>query len=342
MESTQARLRLLQGLKNILEQKPEALLNAIERACAENPWFTPDSYQQMMASICDHFLDQEKLANFISLYPALQESKISYDVGLVMAGNLPLVGFHDVLCTFLTGHRSQLKLADKDQVVWPTILNLWYNLEPRLKEWIRVVDRLVNFEAVIATGSNQSARYFQLYFGRYPHLIRHNRSSLAILTGEETDEELTALGEDIFSYYGLGCRNVSSILVPKGYPIKKLLEHWKNYDYVIDNHKYKHNFDYHLATLIINNIQYFENGFIIVQENPQLASKVAVLHYQIYDNEVDLSKLLMEHEIQIQAVVSKSPYTGWTHHYFGTCQQPALNDYADRVDTMEFLLKLSK
>ncbi len=340
MLTLEQRIESLGVLGRIIKLNPKALSAAVSKACAENPWFTQEGYYFMLSAINEHFLDPEKLHSFAHSYPELNKQHTSKWVGLVMAGNLPLVGFHDVLCVFLAGHRCQIKLTEKDQWVWPVLLELWIEAYPVIKEYVCFEERLSGFEAVIATGSNLSARYFNKYFGHYPHLIRQNRNSIAVLTGKESADELELLGKDIFSFLGLGCRNVSSLFLPREFDIKQLFGCWDSFDYVINNHKYKHNFDYHLATLIINNLPYIENGFVILHPNPQLASRVAVVHYQMYENLPDVLTMLSHQELQIQVIVSQKPLPGWKHVYFGTSQKPELNDFADRVDTMAFLLQL--
>lgn len=340
MLTLQQRIESLVVLGKIIRLYPKALSDAVNKACMENPWFTQEGYGYMLSAIEENFLNQEKLDNFAQSYPGLASYRTSKRVGLIMAGNLPLVGFHDLLCVILAGHRCQIKQAEKDQWVWPVLVHLWKNDYPALIDYIGFEERLSGFDAVIATGSNLSSRYFHKYFGQYPHLIRQNRNSLALLTGDESSVELELLGQDIFAFYGLGCRNVSSLILPLGFDIKQLLDCWRPYDYVINNHKYKHNFDYHLATLIINNLPYHENGFVILQPNSQLASKVAMVHYQTYDNLSETLAFLSNQDQLIQVIVSQKKLPGWKHVYFGTSQQPELNDFADRVDTLAFLLQL--
>ena len=253
-----------------------------------------------------------------------------------MAGNIPLVGFHDFLCVLLSGNNVLAKLSSNDKVLLPYLSNYLIQQEPSLAARIAFTEgKMEGFDAVIATGSNNTSRYFEYYFGKKPNIIRKNRNSIAILTGKESTEELTALGEDIFRYYGLGCRNVSKIYVPKGYDFEPFFNAIFSYKDIVDQHKYANNYDYNKAVYLMSNFKILDNGFLILKEDDGQASPISVLFYAYYDAEETLEQELNAQEEQIQCIVSKKGGIG-----FGETQKPKLHDYADGVDTMEFLLKL--
>ena len=257
-----------------------------------------------------------------------------------MAGNLPLVGFHDLLCVFITGHRAQVKLSEKDPYLLPHLLNLLGAIDAEAAQSIQLVDKLRGFDAVIATGSDNSARYFEAYFGKYPHIIRRNRNGLAALHGDELEEDLHLLGKDIFTYFGLGCRNVSKIYVPRDYPFEPLLKALHEYRDIILNHKYKHNFDYQYALLVLNKEPFRNTGSLILREDASTASPVATLHYSYYADVQDLEQDLDARQEGIQCLVAPQGWLSRPVLPFGQTQHPELWDYADGVDTMSFLLSL--
>lgn len=250
-----------------------------------------------------------------------------------MAGNIPLVGFHDFLCGFVSGHELFLKLSSKDEVLLKHLIEKLYSWHPELENEIHIADNLKNCDAYIATGSNNTARYFEQYFGKYPNIIRRNRTSVAILEGDETEDELNALAKDVFTYYGLGCRNVTQVCVPKGYQFDKLLDVFAEDKDLIHHHKYKNNFDYHLAIYLLNKVPCLTNDMVLLVENELPFSAVSVLHYRYY---TDMKALVKELEASndIQTIVGR----GFTP--FGTSQQPSLSEYADGADTMKFLSEL--
>mgnify|MGYP000308056040 CR=1 FL=1 len=262
-------------------------------------------------------------------------------VALIMAGNIPLVGFHDWLCVFVAGQRSKVKLSDKDKRLLPLLVKKmgeWMHESWAYTEFLGEDDRLANFDSVIATGSNNTARYFEQYFGKYPHIIRRNRNAVAVLSGMETAEELHALGQDIFSYFGLGCRNVSKIYVPHGYHFDTLLEALHEYREIIHHDKYKNNFDYNFTLYIMNGVPHKNNGCLLLKEDTTLQARIASVHYEYYDELQDLDALLAEKRDEIQCVVGKIKVNGFTVLPFGESQKPTLNDYPDGVDVMRFLM----
>jgi len=252
-----------------------------------------------------------------------------------MAGNIPLVGFHDFLSVLITGNKVLAKLSSNDTVLLPFLAKKLIEIEPGFAELIEFTEeRLSNFDAVIATGSNNTARYFEYYFGKYPSIIRKNRNSVAILTGNETPEQLDALAEDIFRYFGLGCRNVSKLFLPKDYnfdPFFNAMYGWKE---IINNNKYINNYDYNKAVYLMSNIELLDNEFLLLKEDNGFSSPISVVFYQYYESEDELRKYLSENKEHIQAIVSEKDIP------FGAAQKPQLWDYADGVDTVSFLLNL--
>lgn len=254
-------------------------------------------------------------------------------IGIVMAGNIPLAGFHDFLAAFISGHRQIIKPSSKDTHLIYTIVEKLKEWEPETANYIAFSEQLKNCDAYIATGSNNSARYFDYYFAKYPHIIRRNRTSAAILTGNESTAELEQLADDVYLYFGLGCRNVTKIYVPRNYDFIPLLEAFKKYNRLFDNHKYKNNYDYQLAIMIINKIYYMTNGSILLREDPSLFSPISQLNYEFYDDVYQVKNSLQNNN-DIQCVV------GTEFIPFGQAQKPALSDYADKANTLKFLTDL--
>ncbi|PUZ22556.1 hypothetical protein GA0116948_109155 [Chitinophaga costaii] len=297
------------------------------RAGQANGWFTPAFTNLAIQNICRYFLQAHKLEPWLAPYP---ETKTPKTVGIVAAGNIPLVSFHDWLCGFVSGHRVRIKLSAKDNILLPHILSKMEEWYPTLAGQTTVAEMLKDCDAYIATGSNNSSRYFHYYFGRYPHIIRRNRTSVAVLTGRETVQELELLSDDILQYFGLGCRNVTKIYVPRGYHFEPLIQSLQRFNDLSELHKYKNNYDYNLALLLLNNTPYMSSGSLLLQEQESVFSAVSVLHYQYYDDPTVLQALLAVNE-DLQCVVGE----GYTP--FGAAQHPQLDDYADGVDTMAFL-----
>jgi len=318
----------------------EFLEALMQRTAHHNPWFTVENQRRAVEAIAREYLQREALEGWLAPY-GLPEENTPRTVGLVLAGNIPLVGFHDVLCVFVAGHRAKIKLSEKDPYLLPHLLGLLERFQPGAKDCFEVVEQLKGFDAVIATGSNNSARYFEAYFGRYPHIIRRNRNAVAVLRGDETDAELLALGNDVFQYFGLGCRNVSKVFVPQDYDLDRLLEAFEAYREVILHEKYKNNFDYNLATAILNREEHRHNGCLILKPAPALPSRIATLHYEPYESVEHLVPVLQSLQDQIQCIVARDGTLPLPTVPFGRAQQPRLQDYADGVDTLAFLLGLN-
>jgi len=334
------RLDVLAQLAAHLKGEDEYLEAIMQRVSYENPWFTIENQQRAVQAIAEEMLDLEKLQAWTAPYfiPDYPEQKV---VGLVLAGNIPLVGFHDVLCVFVCGHIGQIKLSDKDFYLLPYLLKLLERYDARTAAYFQIVEFLKDFDATIATGSNNSARYFEAYFGKLPHIIRKNRTAVAVLTGAETREELMALGEDIFQYFGLGCRNVSKVYVPRGYDFHLLMEVLYDFRKIAMNSKYKNNFDYNYSLYILNRQPHLASDSILLLEDPSLQSRIATLHYEFYDDLETVEHDIQVHTDEVQCVVSKDKVLKNKTLPFGRAQQPALADYADGVDTVQFLLSLS-
>lgn len=301
------------------------------KAGLANPWFTPEFINLASINIANQFLDKNKLVDWTVLYSS--ETAQAKKIGIVMAGNIPLVGFHDFLCVFMSGHKAFIKTSSKDDI-------LIKHLVQKLADWNNEINELVEFgemlkgcDAYIATGSNNSARYFEYYFSKWPNIIRQNRTSVAFLEGNETPEELEKLADDVHLYFGMGCRNVTKIYVPKGYDFIPLLSTFKKYHYFKDHHKYRNNYDYNLAIHILNNKFYMSSESIILLENESVFSPISQLNYEFYTAKIEvLAKLKMQQGLQC--------ITGHGFIPFGQIQSPSLTDYADGIDTMKFLTNL--
>ena len=320
------------------------LETAVRQSYLENKWFTEENVHKALQAIAGSFLDREKLETWLKAYSVSPIAHPDKTVGLIMAGNIPLVGFHDWLCVFAAGHRAKVKCSDKDKRLLPLLIKKmgeWEHESWAYTEFLVENDRLKGFDAVIATGSNNTARYFEQYFGKYPNIIRRNRNSIAVLDGRESVADLYALGNDLFSYFGLGCRNVSKLYVPRGYNFDPMLEALHEYRELIHHDKYKNNFDYSLTLFIMNNIPYLNNGCLLLREEPSLQARIASVHYEFYEDTAALAALLREKSDEIQCVTGHVKLPGVSILPFGKSQEPELTDYADGVDVMEFLTQLS-
>jgi Acyl-CoA reductase (LuxC) len=305
-----------------------------EKAERENGWFTRPFIELAVANITREFLDADKLTVFVKNYSVPPSQAKPKTVGLVMAGNIPLVGFHDWLCIFLSGHNVLIKPSSKDQVLIKHIVNKLTEWNSEVAIQTRFAEMLKGCDAYIATGSNNSARYFEYYFSRYPNIIRRNRTSVAILTGNETEEELDKLADDVQQYYGLGCRNVTKLWVPKEYNFVPLLDALKKYSAFADHNKYKNNYDYQLALALLNNVFYMTNGSILLIENEAVFSPISQLNYGFYTGNLKENLTTLQNNNDIQCVIGNGFIP------FGQAQNPVLSDFADGVDTMKFLLDL--
>ena len=308
----------------------------IQLSQSHNGWYTPEQVYFAIQSWAEA-LTEENLNTWLAAYDL--KSVAPKTVGLILAGNIPLVGFHDFLSVLISGHKVLVKTSSNDQHLLPFLANYLMAVEPEFKDSITFVEgKLENFDAVIATGSNNTARYFEYYFKDKPSIIRKNRNSVAILNGEETKEQLIALGEDIFRYFGLGCRNVSKLFVPKGYSFNAFFEAIFEYQDIIHYEKYANNYDYNKAVFLMSNFKLLDNGFLTIKEDNSYASPISSVFYEYYDSIEDLQILLQSENEQIQCIVSNNLVENSID--FGSTQKPNLWDYADNVDTISFLLTI--
>ncbi len=322
-----------------LSTPDENLAELINTEQRYNAWFTPASVEDSIKAI-GKMLNSADLTTWFSHYD-LNKNLSEKKVGLILAGNIPLVGFHDVLCVLATGNHALIKASTQDARLIKHVLEKLVTIDNGFKGGFSFVERLENFDAIIATGSNNSSRYFEYYFGKVPHIIRKNRNSIAVLTGTETKEQLYNLGHDIFDYYGLGCRNVSKIFIPKGYDLATFFVPIEPYQPIINHHKYNNNYDYNKSIYLVNSDKHFDNGFLLLKEDERLTSPLAVLYYSYYDDLQSAEQLIDNERSNIQCVVSEAPLKIKCQVVdFGQSQQPKLWDYADGVDTMDFLANL--
>jgi hypothetical protein len=305
----------------------EAFQLAKQKAFQQNSWFLPVFMDHATSQIKQSFLSLDALRHWANSYSSLSNLPTGKKVGIVMAGNIPLVGFHDLLSTLIAGHTAVVKLSSKDTILMKYVIESLIKINPAFQDLIIEQEQLKNCDAYIATGSNNTGRYFEQYFGKYPHIIRKNKTSIAILDGQESKAELDLLADDMLLYFGMGCRNVTQIWVPEGYDFIPLLEAMKKYNYLGDEHKYKHNYDYQLALLMMNRQFYMDTGGILLSENPSPFAALSQIHYQFYTP----GKLPTIDSSEIQCIVGQSGIA------FGGPQKPSLSDYADGVDTLEFL-----
>lgn len=304
-------------------------------ATHKNGWFSQENINFSLLQWSE-LLTAPKLEKWLGAYN-LEENN-SKTVAIIMAGNIPLVGFHDFLSVILTGNKALVKQSSNDDVLLPFLADYLIQVDPSLKDKIIFTEgKLENYDAVIATGSNNTARYFEHYLGKKPHIIRKNRNSIAVLTGNESTEELQALGEDVFQYYGLGCRSVSKIFVPKGYDFDTFYKAIYAYHPIIRQNKYANNYDYNKAVYLMSEFKILDNEFLILKEDQGYASPIATLFYEFYSDETALLEKLKQDEEKLQCVVGN--WSEMETVRFGSTQKPCLDDYADGVDTVDFLLK---
>jgi hypothetical protein len=315
----------------------EELTICFRKAENANRWFTPANCFHAVQGILP-WLNSKTLLEWTSRYE-MSDEQSGKTVGLVMAGNIPLVGFHDLLCVLISGHGAKIKLSSQDEVLLPYLTNILISIDERWRDVISFESRLNNVEAVIATGSDNSSRYFEYYFKNIPKIIRRNRTSVGILIGEESPDELQELGKDIFTYFGLGCRNVSKIFVPENFDFDGLTKSFSAFQDIINHNKYGNNYDYQKAIRLISGKKFLDAGFFLIENSTELVSPISVLYYETYSDQDQLKEMIKSQEEKIQCVLSAK---GWWKGSvpFGQAQNPSLFDYADNVDTMKFLTQL--
>lgn len=328
-EKIQAFTELGKKITELTDQEIEHLAN---QAKQKNGWFSVESVKNALQGI-SHMLSSEKLTKWTDAYGF--EHVTPKIVGVVMAGNIPLVGFHDLLSVLISGHFAAIKPSSDDSFLTKTMVDWIIEIEPRFKKNIEIRERLTSIDAVIATGSDNTARYFEYYFRDIPSIIRKNRTSVAILSGTENSKELELLGEDIFSYFGLGCRNVSKVFTPKGYDFRDAFPHFEGFKEVGNHHKYRNNYDYYKSIYLVNQTPHLDTGFLLINTTDDLVSPIGVLFHQQYDSIEKLQAVLETQKEKIQCIVGKD------YIPFGKAQRPELWDYADNVDTLKFLSSLN-
>ncbi|TXK52062.1 acyl-CoA reductase [Pontibacter qinzhouensis] len=326
-------IQLGNKLRNMPPEERQALAFA---ASSINSWFDEENVSCALNGITA-FLDEQYLREW--LYPYKLNHLEPKKVGVVMAGNIPMVGFHDFLSVLISGHYLLAKRSSDDEVLLTRLAQMLIRIEPAFAPYIQFVERLNDSDAIIATGSDNTSRYFEYYFASRPHIIRKNRTSIGILTGHEEKDDLHALGEDISRYYGLGCRNVSKVFVPEGYTFDKFFEANTDREKLLNHHKYQNNYDYNKSILLVNRVPHFDNGFMLVRESDQLVSPISVLFYETFTSLADLRQKLAAVKDKTQCIVAAH---GWLEGSipFGEAQCPMPWDYADGIDTLDFLQKL--
>ena len=337
--TTENRINALAQLGDFLSYPDESLEQVIASAPNQNAWFTPENTRKAITAF-GKMLNRKDLETWLNPIDSFINGKPK-SIGLVLAGNIPLVGFHDILCVLASGNKALIKLSSQDQKLIPFVLNKLVEIEDGFKNRFEFIERLSGFDAVIATGSGNTSRYFEYYFKNVPHIIRKNRNSIAVLNGTETEAELKALGHDIFDYFGLGCRNVSKVFVPEGYDFRNFFEAIEEFQPVSDHHKYNNNYDYNKSIFLVNLDKHLDNGFLLLKNDQRIASPLAVLYYEEYLSLVQLPQLLEPLDGNVQCLVTnKGLPVDISQVDFGKTQQPQLWDYADRVDTLSFLTGL--
>jgi hypothetical protein len=324
---------LRNALNGSSESYGEQLNILIDNQYKLNPWFTPENVRTAVIAIANE-LTKENLINWTKAYPELNEKINPIRAGIIMAGNIPLAGFHDFLSVLICGNNLIAKTSSKDSELIVFINEILCSINRGFMGKIEFTEgSLANFDVVIATGSNNSSRYFEYYFSKYPNIIRKNRNSIAIIEGDETDAELEYLAHDIFSYFGLGCRNVSKIYIPDGYDFSAMVRNWDAFAGIISYPKYANNYDFNKAIYLVNKEIFHDTGYLLFKQDIRLSSPVSVLHYEYYDSQTVVKQQIEELKESIQCVVGR--------HYipFGAAQSPRLWEYADGIDTIDFLLK---
>jgi hypothetical protein len=322
--------------KQLQKLTPEDRQAWAQDAMSRNTWFTEENVTWAISGIVQ-MLEEQYLREW--LYPYHLQHVTQKKVGVVMAGNIPMVGFHDFLSVLISGHYLLAKLSTNDEPLMKRLANMLVGIEPAFANQFEFVHLLKQADAIIATGSDNTARYFEYYFAKRPHIIRKNRSSIGILTGHEEKDDLKSLGEDVFRYYGLGCRNVSKVFVPEGYTFDKFFEANAHRSSLLDHHKFQNNYDYNKSILLVNRVPHFDNGFMLVQQSQGLVSPISVLFYDTFTSLADLRMKLSSVKDKTQCIVSAH---GWLEASipFGEAQRPMVWDYADGVDTLAFLQRL--
>jgi len=316
----------------LTKEEYAALLELLGKVHIYNPWFTHESVLYALKSLGE-MLEKESLLPFASSYSYTNHPK---RVAIIMAGNIPMVGFHDVLCVLLSGNTALCKMSSTDKHLLPAFTHILEKWNPAIAERLLcVTGPIKDIEAVIATGSDNSVSYFDQYFGKYPHIFRKNRTSIAVLNGKESKDELKLLGNDMLRYFGLGCRNVSKLFVPKNYNLDLVFEAIVDFGGIVNHHKFANNYDYNRTIYLMNSVPFLDNNFCLMREDEGLFSPLAVFHIQRYQEVAEINRFIEQHEASIQTIV------GHDYQPLGSAQLPSISDFADGIDTMEWLSGLN-
>jgi len=309
----------------------------IETAQFANPWFTPENVRQAVTANLQ-LLKTENLNDWLQPYQQDFEKDNPKTVGLILAGNIPMVGFHDILSCLIAGFNVQIKTSSDDKLLIPYFLKKLIEIEPAFEDKITLVDRLAKFDLIIATGSNNSSRYFEYYFKNVPHIIRKNRNSVAVISGDETEADLYKLGHDIFDYFGLGCRNVSKLFFPQGYDYSRFFQAIESFSSIANHYKYHNNYEYNKAIYLVNGDQHLDNGFLLLKKDERISSPLGVAYFEEYDDISQLAERLRADKDLIQCIVTDLKIVGSDSLVsFGNSQCPGLTDYADGINIFDFL-----
>jgi len=318
----------------------DSFINLIKVQKNYNAWFTEEFVKYAINEISE-WLTESNLNIFIEKYPEVKKVNMPKNIGVIMAGNIPLVGFHDFLCVLITGNKFIGKLSSKDSQLLVLVAEILIKIDYEFNDYINFEEKhLKNIDAIIATGSNNTSRYFEYYFGKYPHIIRKSRCSAAILNGKETKEELAKLADDIFIYFGLGCRNVSKLYVPENYNFNHFFEAVEKYNYLYEHNKYANNYDYNRSILLVNQIQHFDNGFLLLKESEEYFSPISIIYFEYYKDVIKLAEKINTLNDILQCIITKDINFA-DRIDFGNSQRPELKDYADNIDTIDFLTRLN-
>ncbi len=318
-------------LREILSTQSAELDEIISSAHIHNKWFIPSFSRYAFQQIINHYLHPNVLTNLPQKYPYLLDTKTPKTIGVLVSGNIPFAGFFDLLCVLLSGHKLHIKCSQKDRILMAYVIQQLLNIDQQYQDYIDIVEQLKNSDAFIGSGSNQTINLIKQYVQTKPHLLRGHKTSLAIISGKETSLELEQLSDDIFLYFGQGCRSITTLLLPNGYQVEQLIHHWKKYEHLKEHYHYKQNVDYQYALVLLNKMEHYFGDFILLRKNDDLNTPLGCLDYTFYESESQLNHILNQHKYQLQCIVGKG------FKDFGTAQQPDFFDYPDGQDVMNFL-----
>ena len=323
-----------------IELKSEDLKGVQQFAKHKNSWFTQDNTNYALEQIATNFLAESEIKNWVNQYQIAEQS-LPKNIGIIMAGSPPLAGFHDLLAVFLSGNKAKIKLSEDDKYLLPFLLKILKEAFPQTEQYFEIVERLNNFDAILASGNRESIKTFETYFSKIPNIIRKHKTSVGVLFGDESKEDLSQFGQDIFKYFGLSPRSVSKIFIPKDYNFVPLLEATHEFNEIVLHNKYKNNFDYNYTLHILNKVDYKANGCLMIIEDKALLSRIATIHYEVFDDQKHLEKILEEQGEGICQIVSNNTFTNFNNKSFGESNTWSLTDYENGIDTMNFLKTLA-